>query len=129
MKNESIKELRVCRIYLRGDILITEINDGAEVEADDINEIHQAALQLAGGSVTGMLILAEMPFLLSASARNAAAQLCSLKGVKGAAICTDITSVRMMVSFFNRINRPVIPVRIFAEKQAAEDWLQQLAMN
>jgi hypothetical protein len=129
VKNESIKELRVCRLYCSGEIIITEVHDGAEVEADDISEIHKAAEQLAGGKVKGLLILAEMPFLLSASARNAAAQLCTLKGIQGAAVCSDVTSVRMMVSFFNRINRPGIPVRTFSEKQAAEDWLQQLSMN
>jgi hypothetical protein len=129
VKNESIKELRVCRLYREGKIIITEMRDGAQVEADDISEIHQAAAQFVDGSVTGILVLAEMPFLLSASARNAAAQLCTLKGIQGAAVCTDVTSVRMMVSFFNRINRPAISVRTFNEKQAAQDWLKELDLN
>jgi hypothetical protein len=129
VKEESITELRVCRLYRSGNLIVTEVFDGAEVEADDVGEIHKAAAPLADGSVNGILILAQMPFLLSASARNAAAQLCSLNGIQGAAVCTDITSVRMMVSFFNRINRPVIPVRTFNDRQSAEEWLLQLNRN
>jgi hypothetical protein len=126
--NGTYSLLRSCRVAKQGSLIIVELNDGAEVEPNDVGEIYKAARGFGVLPNPGVLIIAHMPVQFSASAREMAAQLCALGGVKGVAVCTDVTSVRVMVNFFVRINRPRIPVRVFSNQVQAEDWLNSLAV-
>jgi hypothetical protein len=119
-----VRILRVCKLSLRAKLIYIEIADGVDVEPDDIGEVQRALLALCNeAQAEGILIVAQMPFLLSAAAREAAASVGDLPGIRATAIYSDLTSVRMIVNFFNRINRPRVPLRLFATQEAAEDWL------
>ncbi|MGL5889799.1 MAG: STAS/SEC14 domain-containing protein [Bacteroidia bacterium] len=129
MHNDNYSLLRVCRVAKQGSLIVIELNDGAEIEPNDVGEIFKAARSYGVQPNPGLLILAHMPIQVSASAREMAAQLCATGGVKGVAVCTDVTSVRVMVNFFVRINRPRIPVRVFSDQSQAEEWLNALVLG
>jgi Cys-tRNA synthase (O-phospho-L-seryl-tRNA:Cys-tRNA synthase) len=129
VQNDTNSLLRVCSVAKQGSLILIELKDGAEVEPTDVGEIYKVARKIDVLPNPGVLITAHMPVQFSASAREMAAQLCALGGVKGVAVCTDVTSVRVMVNFFVRINRPTIPVRVFSEQSLAEDWLNRLTIG
>lgn len=123
VQNTNFILLRQCRISKQGNLVHIELNDGASIEPDDVGEIYEAAKSLDLAPAPGVLIAAHMPFQLSAAAREMAAQMCADGGVKGVAVYSDVTSVRVTVNFFNRINRPQIAVRVFEDQALAETWL------
>lgn len=124
MKSESSRELRVCRVELQDAIVVIQVHPGAEVEPDDITAIYKTIVEFEQGARIAVLVVAHMPFHVTPLARNAITAIQEGNRVIVGAIYTELTTVRMMVSFFNRIDRPRIPVKIFSNQEEAYSWLR-----
>jgi hypothetical protein len=129
VKSELSGELRVCKIELQGDIVVIHVHPSAEVEPDDVTEIHKTIVEFKQGQRIAILIVAHMPFHVTPLARNAITAIQEGNRIIAGAVYTELTTVRMMVNFFNRIDRPRIPVKVFNSREEAYSWLREQLLS
>ena len=109
--------------FLTDRIYRLKVFEGAEIEADDANEMGKILRELSNGKPFAVLLNAMSSFYISPDANKIIA---SKKDRIAAAIVTKSLANRIIGNFFIKFNKPATPTKLFSEETEAMEWLEQL---
>jgi hypothetical protein len=119
-----------CRIskvtQISDDTLYIDIEAEKKFSAEDFHELRRAALQLGNGESFYNIINVGEFTIPDKKAREAS---CSIEGSyykKADAFVINSLPQKIVANFMLRINKPVVPTKIFQRVEAAEDWIKAL---
>lgn len=119
-------KLKHSRIALRNDgIVELHTSNNHEYEIQDVKENVAAIGQLSGGKKVQVLIVGGAFTSVSKEARVFMASEESLQYSLCEAFLLNSLPQRMLINFYIRVNKPLVPTRAFSSKSEALDWLKR----
>jgi hypothetical protein len=114
---------RVAKIWLRDDGVIHQVSlPGIKVQLADAKENVAAITQLAAEKRRPVLMDIRASLGIE---REARAYYSSLRSITARALLVGSPVTQVMANFFIRINKPVIPTRLFTSEAEAVAWLKE----
>ncbi len=98
---------------------------GSAIDINIAKDGVQCRLSVIGGNSYPILINIKSVKTVSKEARDYLAGKEGCKGVVAAAILIDSVVGSMIGNFFMRVNKPLVPTRIFTDELEATKWLSQ----
>ncbi len=112
-------------IILRDDgILELYTSDEHEYTIDCTKENVKAFGELSGGKKVPVLIIGGAFTSVTPEAREFMASEESLEYSKAEAFLVNTLAQKILIQFYIKFNRPLVPTRIFTEKEKAIEWLK-----
>ncbi len=100
-----------------------EFFNGAGIDLTDAELIHETLTSLAQGNKYCILLDAQHQFTTTPESRAFVAK--KVSGRIAFAIVTKSIANRLVGNFFIQFNKPVSPTRLFADEDAAIQWLKE----
>lgn len=125
-------ECRTARAWIEADhVIYVTVRAGAEVRLEDAREHMALGVQLAAGhpytllliDIAGMRSMSREARMYHASGGAEAQQT----NTRAMAIVVNSPLTRAIANFFIGLNRPKTPLHMFADRQAALQWLRTFA--
>jgi hypothetical protein len=114
-------------IYLREDgIIQINCSDNFEYEVEHIKENLAAIKQLSGDKKVLVLNMAGNNASVTKEVREYVATAPHKSFVKAEAFVIGSLAQHLLASFYNKINKPIVPTGFFKNKQEAEYWLKNI---
>jgi hypothetical protein len=107
------------------EIGAVRFDEGAGIEAADIDEITEAMGLLFGADLHGNLIDVRRMLYLSPEARSRSAAQ-NKASVTGIAVLTESTLQKTMANLYLTVSRPQLPTRLFTDEDEALGWLIEI---
>ena len=120
----EIYEINVGTLSVYQGIIRLQLNDHADVEVHDIDEIYRANQKLSEGSKYYLLVIVGKYSRVSPEARELAANNELSKNRISLAFVTDSLAHKLVVNFFIKFNRPNTPTKLFTDEREAISWLK-----
>ncbi len=124
--NTSINtiDLKHSVIFLRGDgIIELRANDHHIYQIDDVKENVKAFGELTGNKKAPVLIIGGSFSSLDDQTREFMATEESLKYSKAEAFLITSLAQKILINFYIKFNKPLVPTRVFTDKEEAIEWL------
>ena len=117
------------RLYSNGIIEVYYSPNLNTVEVSDLINLKQSVFDLGKGKK--MYIYMEILEFsnITPEARKFSATKNYAEFISASAILIDNLAKRMMLNFYNTINKPIIPTKGFSSKENAIEWLLELKRN
>ncbi len=116
------KEIRNGKLTYENGILLVKFNEGAEVELQDIDEIHSEALRLSNGRPYCTVTDSRVNMTSNKEAREYASKGLYKENHLANAILVNSTAVRLMANFYIQFYKPPIPTKLFNSEIEAREW-------
>ncbi len=117
LKNSTIEQLSA-------NLVLVVLNDNATIEIEDIIEIKAANKKITNGENYGVIIDSGNYTSISNEARS----LTASKEMEGKRIAMSVIinnlSQRLLVNFFLKINKPLVPTKSFSNLKEAREWIE-----
>ncbi len=111
---------------LAPNLILVTLKDNSAIEVEDIIEIKAANSKLTKGTDYGVIMDSGNFTSISAEARN----LTATKEMEGKRIAMSIVinslSQRLIVNFFLKINKPLVPTKSFSNEAEAREWIEAI---
>jgi hypothetical protein len=111
---------------LAPNLLLVVLNDNAEINVEDVIEIKEANGNIIGEIDYGVIMDSGKFTSISSEARN----LTATKEMEGKRIAMAIVinnlSQRLIVNFFLKINKPLVPTKSFSDISGARKWIETI---
>jgi hypothetical protein len=121
---DTIIELRAFTTWLGDDrICYTAVKPDAVIELEDALENTAAIKKISGDSVYPILVNLKTIRSITKEARNHFSMRNRTPGVTAIAFLIKSPSSRIIGNFFIGLNKPVVPTKLFTDKEAAIVWL------
>ena len=117
-------ETNTASVEYSNHIVLVTVNEGVFIELEDMQEIYEARRSLVGEEKFGVLVDASKDASISKAARNHQAED-NDKNKLAVAYVANSSSMMMLVNFYLKFNRPVIPSRLFSDVEDAKQWLEE----
>ncbi len=117
---ESVKG--ITKIYENG-FVDSYINEGAHL---DVPYLIKGKKQLEGlGLPKKFHVLSEGAgfYRITKEAKNLSASKEYSNHLAAVALVTDHVAVQLVIEFYNKINKPVVPTKAFTDRELAKKWL------
>jgi hypothetical protein len=115
---------RTAEIILSDEgILHTRIFEGAQLTLKDVQEYYAFTRRLAGEQKVLALIDGRASFTITDEARAYAAEQSNITR-RATALITSSAAVRVLYNLFVRVNRPLVPTKMFSDEKSAVAWLK-----
>ena len=98
----------------------------ASIEIPQVKEIHKALLTLTNSEPCYLLVLPAIGTTSSNEARQYAASIKKHKNIVAEAIVVNTLPLRLLASFFIKVNKPRQKVKIFSNASSARRWLHEI---
>lgn len=127
---EQVRLKKTLHVIVQEDPLIIKIESfsGEYVEAEDVEEIRAANLQLSGGKPFCILLDISRGHAPSSPEAN---KLMASKEFAHNRIAIGIVArslaAKLLSNFFIRFNKPLTPTRVFTSEEDAVEWLNAQA--
>jgi glutamine synthetase type III len=125
--SEIVAEIKLdhSRVVMRRDgILELHTNDEHEYEIKDVKENVEAFGRLSGGKKAPVLIIGGAFTSVSKEARVYMASEESLKYSLCEAFLLNSLPQKLLISFYIKANKPLVPSRAFSSHDKAVEWLK-----
>jgi len=124
-KTTSVINLNHSILRMREDGILELItNDSHEYEIEDVIENVEATGKLSGYKKVPVLIIGGAFTSVSKEARAFMASEESLKYSTCEAFLLNSLAQKLLISFYIKINKPLVPTAIFTDKNKAINWLK-----
>ena len=126
MKKEII-ETRCAEVWLEeGNIVYVSLQQGAEVELDDVTEIKKAKSELVGdkkhllcADITNIKSITKEARDFTGSTETKNESMLAMALIMGSPIS------RVVGNFYIGLNKPLYPAKLFNDKEKAFKWLKE----
>jgi hypothetical protein len=123
-------ELRVFTTWLGEDkICYTVVRANAVVELQDAIENTIAIKEISGDKIYPILVNLKLINSISREARDHFAMHNRTPGVSAIAMLIKSPGSRIIGNFFLGLNKPVVPTKLFTQKEKAIEWLKKFNVN
>lgn len=121
-----MKNLEFCEIFIREDgIAQIMLFPNIDVTPEHVKIMIHAILELTGGEPALAIMFIGAFSTFSKEAREYSAQEVNHKSAQALAYVIDNFGHKLVINFFIKINKPVIPIRVFMDEKPAVVWLFQ----
>lgn len=111
-------------IYREDGILELQANDDHVYGIEDVKENVTAFGQLTGNKKVPVLIIGGSFSSLAPETRNFMASEESLKYSKAEAFLITSLAQKLLINFYIKFDKPLVPTRVFTKKEEAINWLK-----
>ena len=125
----EIYEINVGTLSVSEGIIRLQLNDRADVEVHDIEEIHKANQKLCEGNKYSLLVIIGKYSTVSPEARELSANKELSKNRISLAFVSNSLAAKLMVNFFIKFNRPNTPTKLFTDEGEAIRWLKRKSLS
>ena len=125
----EIYEINVGTLSVSEGIIRLQLNDRADVEVHDIEEIHKANQKLCEGSKYSLLVIIGKYSTVSPEARELSANKELSKNRISLAFVSNSLADKLLVNFFIKFNRPNTPTKLFTDEGEAIRWLKGKSLS
>jgi len=115
---------RTAQLSFDGVLLTCELLDEKDIDADDVQENNEAAMQLVNGQRFLSLVISAPYTSITHEGRREADRINDYSNTIAQAIVTKNLANRIMGNFLLRFHRPSCPCRLFNDKTSALEWLK-----
>ncbi len=96
------------------------------LDSEDLWESRRMSLEYLPGKKFYVLTEAEDLFSITKEARETGASKEFAADVEAVALYSNNFSLKLLGNLYIKINKPIVPTRLFDDRQKAEDWLRSL---
>jgi hypothetical protein len=124
---EIVTEISNTRFEIRlleKGIIENVILEGVHIEKQDVLDIKEKNLSLAGGEKYAVLISAHYLSTFSKESRELTASAEFAKETIATAIIADNMGLRLIGNFYLQVNKPHIRTKLFTDRDEAMNWLR-----
>ena len=122
--------LKQCRVrLLEPGIVESCVNEGAAIDVEDIWEIRRANEFFCPGRKYAILVAPDNFNSITEEARALTASESFSHHTCGKALMVHNTATRLVAEFYLRINKPIMPTRVFTDRNKAIRWLKEQLSN
>ena len=120
-------ELRAFTTWLEEDkICYTVVRPNAVVELQDAKENTIAIKKISGDEIYPILVNLKLINSISKEARDHFSMRNRTPGVSAIAMLIKSPGSRIIGNFFLGLNKPVVPTKLFTQKEKAIEWLKKI---
>ena len=123
--NEIVAETSYGKVWLEGDILIGTFTEKLVIDLTIARDMVKDRLAVAGEKAYAILVEIDKVKGVDNSARNYLASAEGTHNLKAAAFVGTSYVSRIIGNIFMTFNKPLIPTRLFTDKEEALRWLKQ----
>lgn len=111
---------------LEPSLVQLELEEGKEVDTQDVIEINDTCMKLSNDQAYAQLILMNKPGVGSTpDARKLSAQIHTKYPILAVALVVSSLSEKLIANFYIKFNRPAVPTRMFTNEKEALNWLHE----
>jgi len=122
----SIRLEKVNLSWLEEDIFKIEVNEGADLTAEDIKAMQAPKAEMTQNKKHFVLFVAPHIGNISKEAREFSARPEANVNATAKAIITPNLGMRLLTNFFIRLNKPPVPHKAFSDELEAFKWMMDL---
>jgi hypothetical protein len=115
----------IMSVYDEGFIEFVVKKD-AILDSEDLWEARKMSLEYLPGKKFGVLTEAQDMMNITREARDTGASKEYAKDLYGVALYSKNFSLKLLGNLYIRINKPIVPTRLFDDRKKAEDWLRSV---
>lgn len=119
-------EIKAGKVFREDDIIHIVLAPATELEITDIDQLFEAVRRIGGSDVYYTIVDATDIIASANEVRNYAAKHPDAARTKACAILCNSLSVKIIINFFLKFNKPVFPTRMFTSMNDAKGWISSL---
>lgn len=116
------------KVWMRDDgILVIEFGDKVELDVKEAKDLVRATKEMSGGKKVLILNIAGKQTTATTEARNFAASAEAVEYTIAEAYVVNNLPQKIIANFYVNFHKPLVPTKIFTDKDAAIVWLKSLS--
>ncbi len=115
------------KVWMQEDgIVVLEFGDNIELDVKEAKELLQATKEIAGGKKVLILNVAGKQTTATSAARDFAASAEAIEYTLAEAYVVNNLPQKIIANFYINFHKPLVPTKIFNNKEAAIIWLKSI---
>lgn len=120
-------QLSHSKVWMRDDgILVIEFGDKVELDVKEAKELVEVTKEMSEGKKVFILNIAGKQTTATTEARNFAASAEAVECTLAEAYVVNNLPQKIIANFYVNFHKPLVPTKIFTDKDAAIAWLKSL---
>lgn len=119
-------EINAGRVFRAEDIIHLVLAPETELENTDIDHIYSAVRRVAASEYYYIIVDATDIIASANEVRDYAAKHPDAGKIRACGIVCNSLSVKIIINFFLKFNKPVFPTRMFTSMNEAKEWVGTL---
>jgi len=112
--------------FIKDNILYVILNEDADIDIEMMKESEATRVELQKGEKIKVFVDARKIYQITSEAREYASGDINTKLSIGTAVLIKSLSTRLIVNFFIKVNKPIVPTKMFKSEEEALIWLNNL---
>lgn len=119
-------EIKAGKVFREDDIMHIVLAPATELEISDIDHIYTAVRRIATADAYYIVVDASDIIASSNEVRDYAAKHSDAGKIRACGIVCNSLSVKIIINFFLKFNKPVYPTRMFNSMNDAKAWVSTI---
>lgn len=119
-------EIKAGKVFREDDIIHIVLAPATELEISDIDHIYTAVRRITAADTYYIIVDASDIIASSNEVRDYAARHPDAGKIRACGILCNSLSVKIIINFFLKFNKPVYPTRMFNSMNEAKVWVNAI---